>query len=304
MDSQDAAQTVDPAEDAQDEAQVVDPAERARDVAKIGDPAERARAINTLIDEHAEAINVLSALRRIALEQLLASGLTQLEIAKELGISRSRVSQLLTGGSRAERAFLGAGKLTVAMGAKLEAGRKDPGAVVSAQSFAAFQAISGLARSLGLDAVSETVPPPGIVDLNRPNLIVLTNPRLLPFLAQVMGADPFLRYENDERGWYLTDRHTGMEYRSPRDEGEPRDFGYLGRLPRPDGKGTFLYAAGLHAQGTLGVAEYLAANLGELYKAVKAKRFSMVISCTFDPSKPESILTTERVTDVYRHEGS
>jgi transcriptional regulator with XRE-family HTH domain len=273
-------------------------------VAQIPNPAERARAINVLIDEHTEAINGLSALRRTALEEMLATGMTQLQIAGQLGMTRSRVSQLLMGGSKAERAFLGAGKVTVAMGAKLESGRSDPGAVVSAQAFAAFQTIANAARALGLEAVSETVPPPGLVDLNRPNLVVLTNPRLLPFLAQVMGADPFLRYANDDRGWYLMDRQTGVEYRSPRDEGENRDFGYLGRLPRPDGKGTFLYAAGLHAEGTLGAAEYLVTNISDLYKELKTKRFSMVVSCTFDPTKPESVLSTERATEIYRPEGS
>lgn len=32
--------------------------------------------------------------------------------------------------------------------------------------------------------------------------------------------------------------------------------------------------------------------------------FYMVVSCTFDPDKPEHVLSTERVTEVYRLEGS
>ena len=36
------------------------------------------------------------------------------------------------------------------------------------------------------------------------------------------------------------------------DNGEMCDFGYLGRLPRPDGRGTFLYIGGIHAAGTSG----------------------------------------------------
>ena len=50
---------------------------------------------------------------------------------------------------------------------------------------------------------------------------------------------------------------TGEEFHSPSDKGEPVDYGYIGRLPRPDGRGTFLYLAGIHAMGTLGVTQYL-----------------------------------------------
>jgi hypothetical protein len=159
-------------------------------------------------------------------------------------MSRSRVSQLLSAGVRPERAFLGVGKLTVAIGAKQEANRRDPGEVVSVESFTAYEMLAELARAVGLDAVYEVVPPPGHVHLNRPNLIVLTNPRLLPFLAQVMEADPHLRYVIDDQGWYIHDETSGTDYRSPRDHGETADYGYVGRLPRPDGKGTFLYLAG------------------------------------------------------------
>jgi hypothetical protein len=82
-------------------------------------------------------------------------------------------------------------EMTIAV-AGTEANRNDPGDVVSAEAFTVYETIADLARSVGLDATYEVVPRPGHVRLNRPDLIVLTNPGLLPFLAQVMEADPAL----------------------------------------------------------------------------------------------------------------
>jgi DNA-binding phage protein len=274
-----------------------------RDLAEamsLTDPRERAKASSALIDEMQEGINELSRVRREAIEELLGGGMTQTAVARELGMSRSRISQVLSAGSRPERAFLGSGHLAVAIGAKQESNRPDPGHVISAESFGAFEILSDLGRSVGLDASYEMVVPPGLVHLNRSNLIVLTNPRLLPFLAQVMEADPHIRYLFDSGdGWYLRDETTQKDYKSPRDRGEAADYGYLGRLPRPDGKGTFLYLAGTHAQGTLGAAHYVAANLADLYRELKTRRFSTIIECTFDESDPRKILSAERVTPLY-----
>lgn len=277
-----------------------DPAE----VADVSDPIERAKAAHSLIDQYQEAIAELSRVRRLSIETLLESGMTQTQVAEMLGMSRSRMSQLLSAGVRPERAFLGAGKLTVAIGAKLEANRRDPGGMLSVEAFAAYELLAGAARAVGLDAAYEVVPPPGLVHLNRPSLIVLTNPRLLPFLSQVMEADPHLRYVLDEDGnWYLVDVTTGIEYRSKRETGDASDYGYVGRLPRPDGKGTFLYLAGTHAQGTLGAAHFVTTNLSDLYKEVKTRRFSAIIECKFDPKEQRKVISTERVTPLYRHEG-
>jgi hypothetical protein len=247
---------------------------KSTDVSKISDPRERAVRIGELIDEHQSAIADLSRLRRETLEELLASGMTQTDVAKLLDMSKGRVSQLLSAGVRPERAFFGTGKLTLAIG------------------------------TVGLDASNEVVPVPGNVHLNRPNLIVLTNPRLLPFLSQVMEADPHIRYMVDDKGWYLVDLTTATEYRSPRDDGESADYGYVGRLPRPDGKGTFLYLAGLHAPGTLGAAVYVVGNLADLYRDLKARRFSTIVRCEFEPGNQLNIVTAERVTPLYRHEGA
>jgi hypothetical protein len=275
----------------------------AQDVAGIKDPGERALAVNRLIDEYQALIAELSDLRRETLRELLASGMPQMAIAELLGISKSRVSQLLSAGSRSERAFLGTGPVTVAVGGKLEAGKTEPGGVVSSESFAGYEVLAGLARSVGLDATYEVVPPPGHVHLNRTNLIVLAGPRLLPFLDQVLEADRHLGFLRDEHGWYLVDKGTGVQYRSPLDDGDPSDYAYVGRLPRPDGNGAFLYLAGIHAPGNLGAAQYVANNLADLHRELKARRFSTLISCKFDPRDRKQILATERVTPLYRHDG-
>jgi predicted transcriptional regulator len=277
---------------------------KSTDPAKIGDPRERAIRIGELIDEHQVAIADLSRLRRETIEELLASGMTQTDVAKLLDMSKGRVSQLLSAGVRPERAFYGSGKLTVAIGAKQETNRSDPSNVLSAEAFNAYERLAQSARAVGLDASNEVVPAPGHVHLNRSNLIVLTNPRLLPFLSQVMEADPHIRYMVDNKGWYLVDLTTATEYRSPRDDGECADYAYVGRLPRPDGKGTFLYLAGLHAPGTLGAAVFVVSNLGDLYRELKTRRFSTIVRCEFEPGNQLNIATAERVTPLYRHEGA
>ncbi|GAA3891039.1 hypothetical protein GCM10022243_64920 [Saccharothrix violaceirubra] len=272
-------------------------------VTAIRDPRERALTVGKLIDEYQNLINELSRVRRDTLDELLATGISQKQIADLLGMSKGRVSQLLTAGLKPERAFYGTGPVTVAIGAKREENRADPSDILSVESFGAFELLSESARKVGLSATHEVVPRPGNVHLNRPNLVVLTNPRLLPFLAQVMEADPHIRYVEDGDGWFLFDNSTSTEYRSPRDRGDSADYGYVGRLPRPDGKGTFLYLAGTHAPGTYGAARYLVDNLATLYKELKARRFSFVVRYSYEEGNRLRMRSVERVTPIYRHEG-
>lgn len=277
----------------------------AEDVVEVSDPKERVLAANAQIEDHQAAVAALSRVRREALEELLAGGMSQTQLAELLGMSRSRMSQLLSTGKRPERAFLGAGRVTVAIGSKREPDKKaNVSEMISAECFTAYGLLADTARTAGLDVEQEVVPPPGLVRLNRPNLVVLTNPRLLPFLSQIMEADPHIRYVADKKDdWYLIDQTTGIEYRSPRSLGEPRDYGYIGRLPRPDGKGTFLYLAGTHAPGTLGATSYVVDNLPDLYRELKTRRFSTVVECRFDPDNSLMMASVERVTPLYRHDG-
>ncbi|WP_326564245.1 sigma-70 family RNA polymerase sigma factor [Micromonospora peucetia] len=271
-------------------------------LADIQDPSDRARKASDLIDEHQAAVNELSRLRREALDEMVSQGMTHAQIAHVVGMTRARVGQLLSSGPRPERAMLGSGPLTVAVGGKFEAGKANPYAVVSAEMLAAYEKLSNLARGLGLKTEYEVVPPPGMVDLNRTNLVVVGSPRILPFVGQVLASDPKLGFGSDDDGVYLVNRQTGEEFRSPSDSGEPVDYGYLGRLPRPDGRGTFLYLAGIHAMGTLGVAQYLEDHLDELYREVKNRRFSLLVACTYDPKK-RAVKKVDALTPIYRSEG-
>ncbi|MFE4828382.1 sigma-70 family RNA polymerase sigma factor [Streptomyces sp. NPDC056672] len=266
----------------------------------VPDPADRARRAGGLIDEHQSAILELSRVRREALEDMLSKGMTQVQIAEKIGMTRARVGQLLSSGPRPERIFLGTGPLTVALGGKRES--EKPKVAVSAEMLAAYECVSELARTMNLKTQSEVVPPPGMVKLNRPNLVVVGSPRILPFVEQVLESDENLGFANDEDGWYLVNKLTGEEFRSPINSGKSADYAYIGRLPRPDGRGSFLYLAGIHGPGTHGAAHYLEKNLEKLYREVKTRRFSLIVRYTFD-AKTAELESVEPVTPLYKHEG-
>jgi hypothetical protein len=270
---------------------------------KIADPRKRAKAAHDLIEELQATVADLSRLRREAFEQLLDGGMSQTDIAVLLDISRSRVSQLMAGVGKPERRFLGTGPLTIAVAAS-ETGKSPD--EVAPEPLAAYQVLAQAASAVGLDTTYEVIARPGHVHLNRPNLIVLGGPKLLPFVGQIMEADPYLRFEHDNAGWYLADRRTGKQYRSPRDRDVFADYGYIGRLPKPDGRGTFLYLAGIHSQGTLGAARYVADNLLTMCRQMKTRRFSAIVFCAYDPDPKAqpSVVSARLETPCYRHDAS
>lgn len=277
-----------------------DPRQDIDEVAGLSDPLERARRAHQLVGDLSALSTEATRLRREALEEVLNRGnLSQSEIARHLDVSRARVSQLLKSGPRPERAFLGYGELTVLLGGKQEGKKDRPGPVVSTEDLGGYALVSDVAKELGLTTRYEVVQPPGMVNLNRENLIVACGPRLSPLIEQVLHSDPTLAFEHDDQGWYLVDRVEGAIYRSPMDSGENVDYGYIARLPRFDSNGTFLYSAGIHAPGVSGGLHYIVNNLAELYDEVKRQRFSMLITCTFDP-ETRAIISSQRLTPMYR----
>lgn len=268
----------------------------------IVDDAERARAATKRLDELQVETAELSRIRRESVERMINRRMSHAEVARELGISKGRIGQLLKSGPPPERIFLGIDRLTIAVAGKLESDRPDVRPVVAQEDMLAVEHLNALARDMSLgDSLSEVIPPGQEPDLTRSNLVVICGPRHSALLRQILRSDQALAFEKDSGGWHLVDQVSNTTYRSPSDNDEPGDIGYLGRLPRPDTRGTFLYLAGIHAAGAAGVVHYLGHHLADLYREVGAdQRFSTLISSTYDPVTRQ-VVSSERVTPIYRH---
>ncbi|MEV8634334.1 sigma-70 family RNA polymerase sigma factor [Streptosporangium sp. NPDC051023] len=271
---------------------------------EVADPLEKIRQVGGALSEVKNLTAELSRVRRDEVERLIAGKImSQNEIARQVGLTSARMSQLLTSGPAPERAFFGVGVKTVivAVAQKMEAEKAKPGPVVSVDDMWAYDNLRVLVEDLGFDSAYEVIPPPGNVRLNRDGLVIVCGPRHSSLISQILESDDKLAFEKDSSGWYLVDRVTGTAYRSAEDSGGNGDTAYLGRLPRPDGKGTFLYIAGIHAAGAAGVVHYLQNELPNLYREVRHRRFSTLISCQYDPNS-RKVIDSERITPIYRHE--
>lgn len=271
------------------------------DVRKIKatpDPLERVRLATEAISGLQDAIADLGIVRRDTVEYLRSQGMTLAEIAAKAGVSHARLSQLRTAKRAKERAFLSDGApVTIAVDTKEEAGSGRP--VVHQEHAAAAEVLTRMARRFGLDTNElEYIVPPGLFDLNRDGLVVVCGPRRSALIAQMLAVDERYGFELDDRGWFLVDKATGTEYRSPEDSGKPGDYAYLARLPRPDGRGHWLYMAGIHAGGGAGAAVYLEQEAAELYRTIKAARWSCLVSCEWDP-KTRHITKAELLAPVH-----
>lgn len=265
----------------------------------VADPEERARSATALLERLKEAETELHRIRGEAVDELITAGKSQAWIADLIKVTRGRVGQIKRASPAPERAFLGDGMLTIVLGQKREEGKGR--AVVAQESAIAARRLGKLADSYKLESDDEHIAPPGVVELNRENLIVLAGPRLFPLVGMILDGDPNLRFYKDDAGtWYIRDHKTETEFYAPRDRGIPADVGYLGRLPRPDGRGTFLVCAGIHATGTQGVVAFLEEHMAELYRDVKLKRFSTLIECEYDPDSL-TVTAARRLGPIYRH---
>jgi hypothetical protein len=270
-------------------------------IAAMRDRFELLREATARMAAAQDEVTELAWLRRRVIQELHDMGISYAEIAQQVGLTRGRIHQIRHAGPALEGAFLGLGKVTIATPVKEEA---DTGPVVAVEDVTSAQRLGELARNLGLVPAFESVPLGGAIDLNRPNLVVICGPRLSPAVAQVLARDPTLGFEQAGDGaWVLIDRTTGMTYRSGQDEASPRpwDVAYLGRLPRPDGRGFLIVFTGIHPPGSLGVVELLGTRIAELYAEVQTHPFSVLVGTEYDPETHEP-RRVELLTPLYRME--
>lgn len=268
----------------------------------IDDPYLLLREVTTRLADAQQEVTELARLRRRVVQDLHAQGLSYAQIAAKAGLSRGRIHQIRHTGPAPEGAFLGSGAVTVATPLRRddERGRT----VVAVDDVSSGKRLEDLARSYGLAVTSEHVPVSGEIDLNRDGLVVVCGPRMSQDMWNTYAQDPVLRWEKAEDGpWTVVNRLTGTVHRSGQDSdpARPYDIGYLGRLPRPDGKGSLLAIAGIHTQGSLGVVQLLASELNSLWGQVGDRRFSTLVGVEYDPetSEPRSV---ELVCPLYRHD--
>ncbi|HZD01161.1 MAG TPA: sigma-70 family RNA polymerase sigma factor [Actinomycetes bacterium] len=273
-------------------------------VEAITDPAARARAATQLLSKHQEIVTKLARIRRRAINDLRAQGLSHAQVGSALGLTRGRIAQLHTAGHAIEQDFFGGTSITITTPLRAAAGVDRP--LVAQEDAEAAALLARLLDSLDIDTSSANVSPAGEIDLTPDGLIAICGPKSSPTMREIIATDPVLDYSPDPAGrWRLVDRTSGAEYTSPIDDGiEARsDIAYLARLHRPDGR-PFLVIAGVHAIGSLGAVAYLSNTdrIRSLHIAVGGRAFSMVIGCSFTRT-PLKILSAEALSEPRAHAG-
>lgn len=279
-------------------------------IRQVEDPLDRAKAALEAQAHELKVVAELGRIRREALDVLIKGGMKQVDIAKALKISRSRMSQLVTSGPGPERALVAPQAkigtvVTIAVVQKKETERTRPALLMSTRD--AVAKLDRLIHKMDLDTRIDAVPDAGTVDLNRDNLVVLVGPRISPLVAQAITADPAIQWRRDAEGhWFIIDAKAGIEYHSDFDAREAGDrtprtcFAHIGRIERPDRRGSFLYLSGAHGPGTAGAVEVLCRDITALWDQVHRNLWSAVVKTTSDAEGGE-VLTAEIVSPVYVH---
>lgn len=260
-----------------------DPSDSLAELRAERDPLRRALRATQLFTRWQQEGVELARIRRAAIEEAVAGGMSWAEVARQTGVSRGRVSQIKKDAPVAEREFFGVGPIRLAVPLRQLPGRALP--VIAQEDIRARDQLTE-----ALQALSFTVEP-GEISAGqdwRPveaDLIAICGPKSSPTIERLLANDPAIEFAADAAGrWRITERATGTVHGSPMDEDPDAlaDVAYLGRLPFDEHR-SLLLIAGVHAMGSLGAVDYLVTHLPELHRQTGTGHFSMAIACQFTP---------------------
>jgi transcriptional regulator with XRE-family HTH domain len=271
-------------------------------VAAISDPAVRARVATELVSKHQEIVTQLARIRRNAISELRAQGLSLAQVGEAIGVTRGRIAQIHSTSHVLEQDFFGGTSVTITTPLRAsELGRP----LVAQEDAEAAAQLAQLLTGFDITVSTEHVTPDGRIDLSPDGLVAICGPKSSATMRQIIDTDPALEFSPDAQDrWRLRDRATGQEHHSPidLDPDAGQDVAYLARLHRPDGR-PLLVIAGVHAVGSLGVVAFLSdsENIRELHRAVGRSGFSLVVGCQFTRT-PLKILAAEALTKPHLHD--
>lgn len=255
------------------------PTDEFADVRRDPDPIRRGRRATELLALYQQRSTELARLRREALEEAHRNlGLPYNQIATALGITKGRVTQIRSTAPAAARALFGVGPVTIVTPYRYQTtDRERP--LLAAEDVAAAEAAKELLESFDFVTRSAQIGPDDS-DLPSGDLFIICGPKSSPAVTRLLDTDPRLTIAHDDEGWFVEDRQTHGRHRSPSDTvGDSADVAYVAR--RDTGDRIVTHVAGLHAIGSLGAVEYLAATATELYNATDGNDFSLLVESSY-----------------------
>lgn len=254
------------------------------------DPIRRGKRASELITIYQQQATEMARLRKAAIEEAHRGGLSYTEIAQRLGVTKGRISQIRSSAPPKERAFFGVGPVAVGIPRRfgVEDGRERP--FFDANDQATQKMVEITLERMSLAAAEFSIDPDR-ADPPAGDCVVICGPKSAPVGQALLDADSMLSFERTEQGWWITDSVTGQRYRSPyRADGSVHtDIGYFSR--RVESGRVIVHIAGITSIGSLGVAEWLDKNLGELYDGTE-DFVRGVVECDFDA---DFVVTSSRL---------
>ena len=171
-------------------------------VESIEDPAARAKAATELLSSRQADISRLARIRRQAIEELRATGLSYSQVGEALGVTRGRIAQIRAAGHALELEFFGHEEITILTPLRpSDVGRP----LVAQEDFAAATELAKFLNAADIETNLEQVSPEGFVDLDAEGLIAICGPKSSPMIERLIKEDPYIEYTpNDEGTWRIS----------------------------------------------------------------------------------------------------